>query len=775
MANLPNSQWTIESSSSFEKRRAYRGTVKYPLQHLEEENTNLNPRQTDPKNIKRLLEIFKLEGCRRSEPRNRVPALISPEQYTRLIDGLPNKDLYLKDCNLEPPETTLAETLVCLHGKHRLEAARRYLGSGQKWWIVDLYSDDINVSAKAELREEHANARSFLDGDIYRHLRNCHLQNDLEGKRKWMARLSAAKRRDVLQLEKRAYADDPTREFTESLDKLLPFTGLWSALQLGTFHRLLSLRCPEEMTNYLKTIHRVWNAILGGSDILPGFLDSQTVNILQGRCPKLAEVDFILIKEKRRGLLPYLSNEKERDKLWDRICSVECVIPSIHTFLEDTKYLEPCARVMKELLTLEPKASICQAYERCHNGQQRIPIEVAEGIFEYVVCTSGAASFRLAYTQIWLFVMRHFPVLTGHCPRKNATQAKPWTSRGDSVIRWKLHVLAKSAGFERINTGVESWDDSCIKEIEKALTHFFPASIYSMTVKHREYITPRLRQFIKRYEPKVERRKPESLPEYTTNDENTSCGSDINFRCGVPFEQSFERDQGLLFLRYLYSTNASILPRRYLSSFAIKKDMVHCFFGEVYDMGASSDTPMLPENPPMETVVSPIDQIQNFQSMTTAQQQESRPLIDDRPNNMHSPSSKRAVSEEAGLGAPADTAPSTLVPYQAKHDFNSMLHTEEETIEIAQQWYQHPEPRGRIIIVQDKDQFYRIYRLALDDTENYERIISSRAIVVPDRLKRLKATGIRGAWNESGIFILDPADSKRSREALERIWELIEI
>lgn len=141
MGHSPRSQSIGEGSIYAEKRKGYRGAVKYPLHCLVEENERIDPRQTDPKNIKRLLNIFKLEGCCRFEAQNHIPALISHDQYERLINGLPDRGSQLKNCDVEPPQTNSAETLVCLHGKHRLEAARRYLGSGEKWWIVDLYSD----------------------------------------------------------------------------------------------------------------------------------------------------------------------------------------------------------------------------------------------------------------------------------------------------------------------------------------------------------------------------------------------------------------------------------------------------------------------------------------------------------------------------------------------------------------------------------------------------------------------------------------------------------
>jgi len=60
-----------------------------------------------------------------------------------------------------------------------------------------------------------------------------------------MARLSESKRRDVVQLQKMALKSMVMGALSEAFDKLLSYIGLWSALQLGTFHRLLTLRCPE--------------------------------------------------------------------------------------------------------------------------------------------------------------------------------------------------------------------------------------------------------------------------------------------------------------------------------------------------------------------------------------------------------------------------------------------------------------------------------------------------------------------------------------------------
>ena len=71
------------------------------------------------------------------------------------------------------------------------------------------------------------------------------MEDDKAGAQKWLARLSKSKQADVIKLEKMAIRTDAMRKFKQALDSLLPFVGLWSTMEIGTLHRILSLRCPE--------------------------------------------------------------------------------------------------------------------------------------------------------------------------------------------------------------------------------------------------------------------------------------------------------------------------------------------------------------------------------------------------------------------------------------------------------------------------------------------------------------------------------------------------
>lgn len=65
-------------------------------------------------------------------------------------------------------------------------------------------------------------------------------------------------------------------------------------------------------------------------------------------------------------------------------------------------------------------------------------------------------------------------------------------------------------------------------------------------------------------------------PEIVSDTEH--CGWDITHRSGRPHERSFQEDECSLFFNQLYSTEYAS-PKRYLTSFAIKRDIFHAFFG----------------------------------------------------------------------------------------------------------------------------------------------------------------------------------------------------
>lgn len=118
-----------------EKQYCFLGSAKVHLKHLnfdvyESQSTSLT---LDTRNIDRLIQVFKLEGCLRLDLEPHIPAIISQETFQKSLAHSKVDNTAL----LFPEHIHLS----CLHGKHRIAAAKTLLLPGDTWWIVDLYQD----------------------------------------------------------------------------------------------------------------------------------------------------------------------------------------------------------------------------------------------------------------------------------------------------------------------------------------------------------------------------------------------------------------------------------------------------------------------------------------------------------------------------------------------------------------------------------------------------------------------------------------------------------
>lgn len=130
-----------------EKQSCFRGSAKIKLKHLQFETENPELLVLDPENVKRLVQVFQLEGCLRFDLERHIPAIIDENDLFRALQNSQSVsgDLFKRQ---GPPSLYLYSktTLKCLHGRHRIAAAREFLLPGDKWWIVDLYSDGITFN-----------------------------------------------------------------------------------------------------------------------------------------------------------------------------------------------------------------------------------------------------------------------------------------------------------------------------------------------------------------------------------------------------------------------------------------------------------------------------------------------------------------------------------------------------------------------------------------------------------------------------------------------------
>ena len=123
-----------------ERRIKYKGTCRIKLEMLYFRWNE--PRELDTKNVEKLKACFRKSGCRRLLVQNHIPAIIDEQCLNTAIQssGI-TAAMLTNNYEKEYPELILPATyqLLCLHGRHRIQAAKEYLSPRDKWWTVDLY------------------------------------------------------------------------------------------------------------------------------------------------------------------------------------------------------------------------------------------------------------------------------------------------------------------------------------------------------------------------------------------------------------------------------------------------------------------------------------------------------------------------------------------------------------------------------------------------------------------------------------------------------------
>lgn len=119
-----------------EKSIKYKGTARIKLEWLHFEEKLL-----DIKHVQDLQSRFQ-KDCRRLDTRNHVPAIIDEQDLACAlrVSGILSEMLPI-NAQHEFPELSFwpGYQLECLHGRHRIQAAKQALLPSDKWWTVDIY------------------------------------------------------------------------------------------------------------------------------------------------------------------------------------------------------------------------------------------------------------------------------------------------------------------------------------------------------------------------------------------------------------------------------------------------------------------------------------------------------------------------------------------------------------------------------------------------------------------------------------------------------------
>ncbi|KAF6785042.1 hypothetical protein CSOJ01_15655 [Colletotrichum sojae] len=249
----------------------------------------------------------------------------------------------------------------------------------------------------------------FTESDVFfeilrykknRQIRQVHRLEDL---------LSPNQKRGVRQI-----AEHP--QLRRAFEKLAIITGIRSGMLTGSLHKFISVRCDEEIVNYLGLIYDIWLHIVGGVESNLAKIDTDTVQLLELKCPGFStrdERDLHSIVVNGRAFRNF--DQTERKSFWQNLCSLDVVVLSLSTFFKHFRYLEECANCMKTLVSLPRYGSLHDAFrasfKRHATEDSRYPIQTSDSTLEVRIIEPGL-QFNAGWCQMWLFAMRHFQSMT---------------------------------------------------------------------------------------------------------------------------------------------------------------------------------------------------------------------------------------------------------------------------------------------------------------------------------------------------------------------------
>ena len=149
----------------------------------------------------------------------------------------------------------------------------------------------------------------------------------------------------------------------------------------------------------------MWTKVLG--NLSPLLLDPQTVDTLKLLAPKFSTSDAAKVRFAMDAgeLFPHVEDPQLRASILGGVLQIEGRILSLSTFIEDTKYLEPCVSIMRSLLPKYPM-SLEKAFRDIFTADESaitITLELEEDSWT-TIRTNLPEAFQYAFKQLWLFL-----------------------------------------------------------------------------------------------------------------------------------------------------------------------------------------------------------------------------------------------------------------------------------------------------------------------------------------------------------------------------------
>ncbi|KAE8396862.1 hypothetical protein BDV37DRAFT_289914 [Aspergillus pseudonomiae] len=526
-------------------------------------------------NVAKLKEKLQVNQLARMEPRYYISATISEDLLRQTIIQSDISEENLKSTT-DPPFLSLPDgyKILCLYGKHRVEVAKELLYSGDHWWAVNLFRDDLPENLVRHLRalnDDHMDA-----GDALRNLRHSKLSNysgdEIEY---WESKISRRGREDLKRLE------DRYPRISRALDQLIVFPGLWPDISITFIRRLVECSCPSEISNYLNLIYNIWSTLFSWNST---HVDVNSVRLVENLMPESnADQRHIVTLMDQSVLFPSVVDGSDRAKLLSGLLDIKGRILSLRSLIQDTLLLEPCAKALQRLVPSKSKDVRDALMRRFDGTTPTWAVQVSESATEFIGNNSAVSSLlsqriiaTLAYVQLWLFAIRHIESLTDtHLagPRNQRCNEDFIYRETEPEFNSQLATLAQTLGFRSSQI-----DSLCRKVTAKPSARAYllgrrPPERYAYPQDWAERGASKIVDVLKWPRPKSAQQPV--MPALAWEGEGGF--SIVQKRCGLPQRKTHAKDKQFVFIPQIY--RPAHLSGEHPTTFAVLQDIIFCFFG----------------------------------------------------------------------------------------------------------------------------------------------------------------------------------------------------
>jgi hypothetical protein len=266
----------------------------------------------------------------------------------------------------------------------------------------------------------------------------------------------------------------------------------------------------------------------------------------------------------------------ERNAIWAKMKDFDGLIPSLYTFFEDFKYLESCAHCLKRLLGPSPR-SVREAMSSIfdpdsesgenHREKGKCIIQTSESTFRRLHA-SETECFETGYQQLWLYAMRHYPLMPPDPKNSDDLLAKPTCAKPDPRAIFDMAHLAHRLGFRspEIDGLLNSSPDHQIAR--SALLQARKPSRFRYDDQHFDSLVRRIVDCF-----------TEAVPNQPGPPQDLLADSTVkaHARSGVPQTRTHIQDAPLLFLDRLH---ADVDAADTITSFFVRRCLFFAFWGK---------------------------------------------------------------------------------------------------------------------------------------------------------------------------------------------------